>query len=33
MHRNSLHEERILIFAPLGRDAEVMASMLARDGL
>ncbi|AWL04123.1 response regulator [Massilia oculi] len=33
MHRNSPHEERILIFAPLGRDAEVMASVLERDGL
>ena len=29
----SAHEERILIFAPRGRDAEVMASVLQRDGL
>jgi len=29
----SAHEERILMFAPRGRDAEVMASVLQRDGL
>jgi len=29
----SAHEERVLIFAPRGRDAEVMASVLQRDGL
>ncbi|MBD8543661.1 response regulator [Oxalobacteraceae sp. CFBP 8755] len=29
----SAHEERILIFAPRGRDADVMASVLQRDGL
>lgn len=29
----SRFEERILVFAPLGRDADVMASVLRRDGL
>ena len=33
MLRNNPHEERILVFAPRGRDAEVMASVLRRDGL
>lgn len=33
MTRSNPHEERILVFAPRGRDAEVMASMLRRDGL
>ncbi|UVW27805.1 response regulator [Massilia sp. H6] len=31
MPRASLHDERILILAPRGRDAEVMCSVLARD--
>lgn len=33
MVRNNPHDERILIFAPLGRDAEVMASVLRREGI
>jgi len=33
MTNSSAHDERILIFAPRGRDAEVMASVLQRDGL
>ncbi|MDT1843046.1 hybrid sensor histidine kinase/response regulator, partial [Acinetobacter baumannii] len=33
MHRNNPHEERILVCAPHGRDAEVMATVLRRDGL
>ena len=33
MPRNNPHEERIVIFAPRGRDAEVMSSVLGRDGL
>ena len=32
MTTNSSREERILIFAPRGRDAEVMEGVLARDG-
>jgi len=33
MPRTDPHEERILVFAPRGRDAEVMAAVLRRDGL
>jgi len=33
MPRTDPHDERILVFAPRGRDAEVMASVLRRDGL
>ena len=33
MHRNNPQEERILVCAPHGRDAEVMASVLRRNGL
>ena len=33
MTSSSAHDDRILIFAPRGRDAEVMASVLERDGL
>lgn len=33
MSPDSPRDERILVFAPLGRDAEVMATVLQRDGL
>ncbi|HAV36406.1 MAG TPA: hybrid sensor histidine kinase/response regulator, partial [Massilia sp.] len=33
MRTASTGEERVLIFAPRGRDAEVMCSVLAGDGV